>query len=420
MAAWLAAGCMPDSAGVAPPSDRIFYPTAASLTPDGDHLAVASSNFDLAYSNGTVLLVDLDLVEGFAASCPDEGCDPVEEDAYVLSDETVRTGSYASFLVRAPGGDRMYLTVRGDTTLTVLDVDMSADPGRRLTCFDPDDPPRNRKCDTAHRITEGLTADPYAITVQRASYDGGETVVDWIFVSHLTSGQVTVFEALVDRDVAPRSVLTDRSFPEGVSAIAVDPLAPSTFYAATRHSPYLYTFSFAADPLDFDNQTRIVLGRAIRLDVLGDGRDSRDIVFSSDGTMAYVSNRTPNSLVIVDTSLDENGWPRNNAVGAVELDSGPSLVRAWRAPGWDQDLVYVTCYNADRVYVIDPVLRTTVDVILTGNGPHSLVIDDKRLLGYLLNFIESTISVIDLDPSSATFDRVRATIGVPEKVRSND
>jgi hypothetical protein len=417
-----AASCMPNSSGVTPPSDEIFFPTAASLTPEGDHLAVASSNFDLAYSNGTVLLFDLDMIQAeLVSGCPEEGCEPVEESPFVLKQETVRTGSYASFLERAPDGSRMYLTVRGDTSLTVLDMDAAAAEGKKLTCFDRDDPPRNRKCDSRHRVTSGLAADPYAITVRRQTY--GETVVDWIFVSHLTSGRVTVFEAEVnplDRDLMPRSVHESESFPQGVTAVEVHPLTTGTFYASTRNSQSLYTFSFATDPLNFDGSTRIALGRTIPIDVLGDGHDSRDLVFSTDGSTAFVSNRSPNSLVIVDTSLDVNGWPRNRTVGAVELDAGPSLLTVWSPPGWDTEWVYATCYNMDRVYVIDPVLRIPVDVILTGNGPHNLITDPERLLGYLVNFIESTISVVDLDPASATFNEVRATLGIPEKVRSND
>ncbi|MBW2261661.1 MAG: hypothetical protein JRG91_06770 [Deltaproteobacteria bacterium] len=423
----LAASCMPNSAGVSPPSDGIFFPTAASLTPDGDHLAVASSNFDLAYSNGTVLLLDLDRVETeLVSGCPEEGCEPVEESQFVLEAETVRTGSFASFLETAPEGSRMYLTVRGDTSLTYLDMDPSADEGRKLTCFDREDPPRSRKCDSKHRVTSGLSADPYAITIKRQSYPhdtGGETVVDWIFVSHLTSGQVSVFEAEVnplDRDLPPRPVLEDESFPLGVTAVELHPLTSGTFYAATRNSRSLHTFSFATDPLNFDGSTRIALGRTIPIDVLGDGHDSRDLVFSTDGNMAFVSNRSPNSLVLVDTSLDANGWPRNRTVGAVELDAGPSLLTVWSPPGWDTEWIYATCYNMDRVYVIDPVLRMAVDVILTGNGPHTLITDTERLLGYLVNFIESTISVVDLDPASTSFNDVRATIGIPEKVRSND
>lgn len=420
---------MPDSAGVPPPSDRLFFPTAASLTPGGDYLAVVNSNFDLAYGAGTVLLVDLDrVVTDLVSGCPDQGCDPVEEAQFVLEDETVRTGSYASFLERAPEGSRMYLTVRGDTTLTWFDVDDDAEPGSKFTCFDPDDPPRNRKCDSKHRVTGGLSADPYAIMIRRITYPhedtAGETIVDWIFVTHLTSGHVSVFEALVTPDTGqnlePEFVFTDDSFPQGVSAIQLHPLTSGTYYAATRHSSALLTFSFASDPLDFDESARISLGRTVPLDALGDGHDSRDLVFSRDGTMAFVTNRSPNSLLIIDTSLDSYGWPRNRVVGVVELDTGPSLVTAWNPPGWDTEWVYATCYNADRVYVIDPVLRRPVDAILTGNGPHVLVTDETRLQGYLVNFIESTISVIDLDPSSSTFNDVRATLGIPEKLRSND
>ena len=426
VAAIALAACMPDTAGVPPASDRIFYPTAASITPDGGYLAVANSNFDLAYRAGTVVVVDISKVaDELVPGCPEEGCDPVEEAEFLLAGETVRTGSYASTLEKAPGGTRMYLTVRGDTTLTTLDFDPAAETGKRLTCFNPDDPPRSRECSSDHRVKDGLSADPYAIGIRRITYalDGGDVTVDWIFVSHLTSGKITVFEAEVnplERDLAPRAVLEDSSFPEGVSAIEYHPLVPSSFYTATRHADVLYTFGFASDPQDFDGSTRIVLGPTVGLDAVGDGHDNRDLAFSGDGTMAYVTNRTPNSLIMIDTSLDEFGYPRNDAVGAVELDSGPSLVTVWSPPGSGREWVYASCYNSDRVYVIDPEIRAAVDVILTGNGPHTFVADGEHMLGYLLNFLESTISVVDLDPSSATFNDVRATLGIPEKVRSND
>jgi DNA-binding beta-propeller fold protein YncE len=426
--------CMPGSGGVSPPDDRFFYPTAAALTPDGDYLAVANSNFDLAYSHGTVVLVDLSAVEDeLTSGCPAAGCEPVEERDYILREETVRVGSYASHFARADDGGRMYLTVRGDTSLTWMTVAPGAGAGRRLTCFDPESPPSSRKCDSDHTVSSGLPSDPSSVSVHRRTYElvddegepAGETTVDWIFVTHLTSGNVSVLqtEAAVDPDrgLAPRLVLVDEVLPLGVSAIRAHPLAEDLFYASTRHSTSLHTFGFASDPRDFDNATRIVLGRTVNLAaVITDGYDSRDMAFSPDGRRLYLANRSPNSLLTIDVSPDQWGWPRNDIVGVAELDVGPSLVSVWKPEGWDTEWVYVTCFNSDRVYVIDPVLRRPVDVILTGNGPHVFVTDPARGRGYLVNFIESTVSVVDLDPASTTFNEVRATLGIPEKVRSND
>ncbi len=429
-----ASGCMPGSGGVSPPTDRFFYPTAAALTPDGNHLAVANSNFDLAYSHGTVVLVDLERLENeITSGCPENGCEPVEEPDYIDAQETVAIGSYASTMAAAPAGNRMYVTVRGDTSLTWMRVDTSASQGSRLTCFDPGSPPRLRLCDSAHRVDSGIPADPSGLNVHRVTYPlfdaggnpAGEKVIDWIFVTHLTSGNVSVLLDEVDDDedrgLAPRLVLVTDPFPEGVSAVRAHPLTSNTFYAANRHSTLLYTFGFASDPQDIDNATRLVLGPTVSLaSIVTDGHDSRDMAFSADGRTLYVSNRSPNSLLVVDVTPNEWGWPRNQAVGVAELDTGPSLVSVWSPDGWDREWVYVTCYNSDRVYIIDPVLRIPVDVILTGNGPHVLVTDPARLRGYLLNFIESTVSVIDLDPSSATFNDIRVTIGIPENIRSND
>jgi len=420
------AGCLIGRSGVQPPDDDLHFPTAAALSPDGGHLVVANSNFDLAYRNGTIVLVDLDAVASHVDACPVDGCEPVDASEFILEEDTVEIGSFASLMTASPEGPRMYVTVRGDTSLTWFEVDDSAAPGRRLTCFDPDSPPKNRKCDSDHRVSSGLPPDPHDVTVVRRRHPtegGGDVVADWLFVTHLTSGKISVLrhevEEGLDRDLPPSLVLVSESFADGVSAVVEHPLYEDLFYVPTRHASFIYTFRFTSDVDNHEQTTRLVLGPTISLDVLADGHDNRDLAFSADGDAAFATNRSPNSLVVVDTSLDDWGWPRNRVVGLVELDSGPSMVTTWQPEGRDDQWVYATSYNGARLHVIDPFLRRPVDVIHTGNGPHVFVTDPGRLLGYLVNFVESTISVVDLDPDSETFNEIRATIGEAEQVRGN-
>ncbi|MFH1436556.1 MAG: hypothetical protein ABIJ56_12665, partial [Pseudomonadota bacterium] len=170
-------------------------------------------------------------------------------------------------------------------------------------------------------------------------------------------------------------------------------------------------FRFVWDSMDYDNEPRFYFGASIRMSGLLSGNDARAIAFSPDGTRAFISNRSPNSLVIADTTIDEGGWPENEVIDVVPLDQGPSLVDVWQPEGWDRYYVYATCYNADRLYVIDPILRAKIATIATGDGPHTFVSDRTRNYGYLVNFIESTISVIDIDPESPMFNQIKATLG---------
>ena len=414
----LLAGCFSNTGGVKPSRTELHFPTASAISPGGRYLLVANSNFDLAWELGTLVLIDLDTVAPMIAGCPDEGCEPFEEYSdFVIEDETVLIGSYASFMELSPGGKRVYLTVRGTNSLTVVNLDEEGEAGHKLSCFSGEGD--RRKCDGRHVIGGGddvsLPSDPYAVN---AELDG------WVFVTHLTSNQVSVFRVDpsedLSRDIPPELLYVDTSFPESLSAIRRHPLM-DLFYAPSRATSSVSTFRFLWDAVDYENEPRIYYGPPVRMNEFYAGDDARAIAFSSDGTQAFITNRSPNAVIIADvTPPSGGGWPTNEVVGAVALDQGPSLVKVWEPEGYDTVYVYATCYNADRVYVIDSFLRAKVDTIATGDGPHVMVTDPFRNLGYIVNFIESTISVVDLDPSSPLFNRIRGTLGKPKQVRKND
>lgn len=413
----LLAGCFSNTEGVKPSTSELHFPTAAHITPEGRYLLVANSNFDLAWELGTLIMVDLDVVESLTRACPAEGCEPFEDYAeFVAEEETVLIGSYASFMSLSPGGKRIYLTVRGTNSLTTVNLDEQAGSGGKLTCFE--DPGGSRKCDSRHVIGRGETVslppDPYALNTE---------IEGWVFVSHLTSNSVSIFsvdsEEDMERDVPPKLLFVDSSFPDSVSSIRKHPLE-DLFYATSRSSSSVALFRFVWDSVDYENDPRFYYGPPIRMNDMLTGDDARAIDFSGDGTLAFVTNRSPNSVVIADVSVQDGGWPENDVIGVVALDQGPSLIKVWEPEGYDGIFVYATCYNADRIYVIDPFLRAKVATIATGDGPHIMVTDRGRNFGYIVNFIESTVSVVDLDPTSPTFNGIRATLGKPKQVRRND
>jgi len=410
------AGCFSDRKGVSPQRNEFSFPTAALITPDQKYLLVANSNFDLAWESGTVVVIDLEKVESIVSGCPEEGCQPLEETSdFILEDETVLIGSYASFMSLAPGGKRIYITIRGNNSLTTINLNEDGESGRKIYCFKEGD--TSRRCDSNHVVTYGTTSlppDPHALN---SELDG------WVFVSSLSTNGVTVFkvdtENDIERDLPPKLLYVDNSFPTGVSWIKKHPKV-GLFYATSRTVSDVITFRFVWDNVDYENSPRFYFGYPIKMSVLSSGNDARAIDFTEDGNFAFVTNRSPNSLVIVDTSIGPNGWPANNVIGVVGLDQGPSMVKVWQPPGDDRTFVYATCYNADRVYVIDPFTRAKLDTIATGDGPHVFVTDSLREMGYLVNFIESTISVIDINPESPMFNKVRATLGKPKRVNAGN
>src|SRR5690606_10388908 len=77
----------------------------------------------------------------------------------------------------------------------------------------------------------------------------------------------------------------------------------------------LYVFR----PVDAELLPVLLPSEYFFLDSVSTSDDSRGIVFNGDGTRAFVVNRDPPTLQIIDTTVDEHGFPRNEIAGVVEL-----------------------------------------------------------------------------------------------------
>lgn len=241
-------GCYKPDDGREPPLDRIYFPTGLALSPDGDRLYVANSDWDLQFNAGSVQVYDAarlrellprscsadadctganeicDLTPGAEpglrgthwcvdASAPDvcRGlgvqsagdrllepglCNPVDNRSADLLLGSVGVGAFATELIyraNPNGGGRLFVPVRSDATLHWIDVSAGIAPsgGAELDCGQGS----GRDCDGNHRRGDDrnertptgveLPIEPYAVA---ASVDG-EAVV----VSHQSQGQVSLF-----------------------------------------------------------------------------------------------------------------------------------------------------------------------------------------------------------------------------------
>ncbi|HEU4578817.1 MAG TPA: hypothetical protein VFS67_11220 [Polyangiaceae bacterium] len=246
-----ALGCFKPDDGREPPLDRIYFPTGLALSPDGDRLYVANSDWDLQFNAGSVQVYDAArLRELLPRACsadadctgPDEICDTpanaagaqqgvggtywcmnatsrdvcrglgvqsagdrliqpglcgaVENRNPELLLDSVGIGAFATDLVYRPstlGGGRLFVPVRSDATLHWLDVPAGTMPGtgRELECGQG----TGRDCDANHRRGDGANEEtpsgsglPIEPYAVAASTDG-ETIV----LSHQTEGKISLF-----------------------------------------------------------------------------------------------------------------------------------------------------------------------------------------------------------------------------------
>jgi hypothetical protein len=440
----LAAGCPATGDEVRPPADEFYFPTGMDIAPDRSVLFVASANSDLRYDSGAVQVVDLDAVDRLLVPWLDpdnsrvpEGADcevdlsvpytlVCDEKEVIVADASVRIGNFATELkVQTLANSRrlrLFTAVRGDPSLTYIDYAYNSDGGE-LSCG-----PTGRfpECDDAHRLLQlrndedlvSLPDEPFGVYVD--SENG------YAIVTHLSNGAITLADAPFDGDEEP--MLTDAignvfapDFQTGArGAVGAAGRAPGSdndrVYVTSRVDSRIQTLVVERGSggfLSLVPAEYFFLGRSVF-----PSTNSRGIAFSADGNRAYIVNRAPPMLHIVDTSLDELGLPRNQFIGGVEICSDASNLAVVNLPEEEGeedrgDRIFVACFRNGQVWSIDP-RGTAVDAIIdVGRGPHAVVAAPERRRLYVSNNLESTVAVVNLEPESPTVNRVVLRLGRP-------
>lgn len=444
--------------------------------------------FDCAVSQFQGVLDPMQCPQAQAAadSSGPRGCvyDPLDpsvidcdEGPYIFGNTTVGVGNFAGNMrlqIRDLLTRTLFVAVRGDPSITWINVDLNRDltvPGG-LDCFDnpasiisrPGYNPTTRtttappRCDPSHLVQNyckpdagqaaarpspdcpagstllNLPPEPFALQLDeglRVSAAPYKRLV----VSHLSTGQVTV----MDVSGPPRiTSVSDSLFPPDPSnrrgAFALAPLRPgvanSTWYLTSNLQAVIATFRIADADVVVPAQPFFIGG------AFSFGNDVRDIVFDPSLPRAFLTDNIPPSVVVLDTrplpTSIPPGQPANQVVDVVDVCQTPSHLglRQVMVPAVGgglrlQTLLYVVCFLSGQVMVVDPDTAHVLDTILIGGGPNDIAFSTTRpARAYTTNFIDSTIAVIDLEPSvvrqdtgqriaNRNYNRVIARIGIP-------
>jgi DNA-binding beta-propeller fold protein YncE len=501
----LLSGCFGPGEGVEVPQDQIYFPVGLALHgPAGEkpaHLLVVSSDFDLQYNGGAVQSYDLSRFDapsasgdpdsllplrcsedqpcasgvcegGLCVSAPGETpcpqgdradadrllfpgrCNPI--DPRTMQVGTVKIGAFATDAVlrTSPSGtaQRLFVPVRGDSTLHWLDID---DDGRPQ-CGQAAD----GSCDARHRIGDDssestrnieLGPEPFAIDAT----EHAENIV----VTNQTTGTATLFvndPSAWDAGDAPTlqfaMPLGNALDPVGVAAVPLsaaerqlsDGVNPPdyTFMMTFRNFAQVRVFRSAADDGSSPRRPYLADGGGVPIAINSVGSDSRGIAIDASARSeaeaacfddpaclqraalvpldVYVANRAPSSLLIGRTQPPQQ-YPY--FFQALPLTTGPSrvVVAKIRTANDDEETrVFVVCFESRRIFVYDPKRARIEAEILTGRGPHALAVDTERRLLYVGHFTDSYIGVFSLDLAQpATYGTMLATLGVPKSPRSS-
>jgi DNA-binding beta-propeller fold protein YncE len=385
---------------------------------------------------------------------------------YAYADQTIQLGNFGGQIGVASLGStdssRLFIPVRGEPSLTWINA-YRGGGGLELNCGNAG--PLER-CAEDHRLyalrpdtltgslQELMPAEPYGIFI--------DELIGTAYVTAFATGELSLFDIhevdgdkpyYADIHAAP---FTPNSAGQlGAVAAAVRPcrlygsysveaLKPEgpcdpeqqtdgTFiYVTSHYSAQVAVFALRGrsgpceptwaqdDPCTEANaDLRLVLVNTININSMDPSSDLRGIAFSEDGTRAFVVDRQPPGLVLVDTSL-EDGLPRNEIIDAVALCPEPSLLYLKKVGGSNR--AFVVCFAAGTAYVVDTDALRVIDTILLGQGPNAMAFaldDPAQPLAFVANYVENDIAVIDLLPGSPTEHQIIARIGYPTPVKTH-
>jgi DNA-binding beta-propeller fold protein YncE len=410
------------------PDKALFFPTGAAVSPDDSFLFVANANSELRYDSGSVIVFDLAAVDQIAgdwtatkAMAP--GCHPdsdhietlvCSEGSALIGGAGARIGNFATDIAvqdfKTGGKLRLIVPTRGDPSVAWIDWD-----GTKLSCN-----PNGQGfalCDADHRLSY-VHNDPDVGLLPDEPFDAFAGK-DFAIVTHLTTGGITLIDSPPDGMASIADVATGLFAPDPLTG-----LRGSTGVAGRGDSGLVYVGSRSEDRIQTVTVGRpvntappyIIADNYFFLDLVGGNSggssDTRGMAFSASGDRLYLINRRPPSLQIYDTSLGPTGFPKNDGIAATDLCREASTLAVMDAG--DGDRVYVSCFQDGEIYVVDPRGASSVeDIVTVGRGPYSVAAAPTRKKVYVTNFLEDTIAVVDVSPTSPTYNRVVLRIGEP-------
>ena len=481
-------GCYLDNSGQDPNPTQLYYPTALVVSPGRSALYVANSDFDLQFNGGTVVAYDLaklrgrviaPLLAGLTAGKGSDACaavalgdlgQPVSDgnpDGHLLpSSKTdsaegssllspgpctpvvssglvaqfATTGAFASGAaigLRSDGtpGARLFVTVRGDPSLTWFDVVDDRDPAKLQSpcgsdiCLSCGESGPLAKCRDTHRAGVDPTLSQRGITMPTepvgVSIDEEGTA---IVIANQTTSTASLVVNRWDDPLGPQLEFSLGGLASGPTEVATVPV-PAVVRALAKadggtcssfaYDPgFLVTFRGAAEidllryhPDCAASPSRPFLTRAyaVGISTNSSGADSRGIAIDAterraceracaDGDVAcltaclaipmpfYSANRKPASLLVGEVKTElafTNGVPTGafdtfRVDDQVPLAAGPSRVVLGDVIGTDgarHRRVFTAAFDSRLVFDYDPTDRRIEAVIRTGRGPQSLAFD---------------------------------------------
>ena len=378
--------CNEEQVGKPHPKDLIRWPVDISADPTGQYLFVVNSNFDQLYLGGSIAVMDL-----------------TEEK--VLEEGTARVSGFCGVLMQRLSADGsledLYVASRLGDEIHQIEVGVSSDGVPLLSCHESESA---NACDEAHSspLTSelGFDVEPYAGTFI-PTQDGRGILV----TAGLADGYLYTFEVSAEGSV---SALSNIRIGSGVQAIQYDP-ATSRLLFVHRSFPLLTTVEVAFGEIEGVLDLQLGEPRTLALPSVSNIFDfGRDLAVNPVNGQIAISWRSPSSVLILEA--DESLTSGYKLVRQIGVGNGAAgLNFAPFGPNGEMRL-FVSAFKEDKMYVLDPVSGTVLQILSLPNGPYATtVINDSvgdRKWIVSANFEANNISVIEGDAAKEGYMQV--------------
>lgn len=225
----------------------------------------------------------------------------------------------------------------------------------------------------------GPTSGGNTVTIRGSGFQG-TTSVDFGPYS------ATSFTVVSDRRI-------DVTVPTGAATnVTVSVSSGSGTSPSTPAAIYTYQGDWTGDVTNLSGNSVTVFdipSDAIITTLGGELSDPRFIVFSSDGSRAYVTNSAANTVEIIDTATQ-------TFLGNISVGTSPFNI-AINPAG---TRIYVTNFLSNNVSVIDTSTNSVIATIGVGNRPRGIAVTPDGGKAYVANTTGNSVSVIDLATNS--------------------
>lgn len=367
--------------GEVPDMGAFSYPTAVVSDPAGDTVYVVSTNFDSRWQFGWVTPIDV-------ASLT------------ILGSAGVETGSFAGepvFESQSGKASRMVLPIRDDDTLALIDVARDRD-GKALLSCGADLPDGRRRCGTDQSVSlldvakdrEGNAVpayDPFAVAIGSpvALPDDSSTFERPLYVGSLVDGTFLVFSL---REGEMPVYQGYQTLEEGLHTLVEVPISGNerVVLAGTRARNVMHVVRVRRE----DGVWTALAEEPVSIPQMSATGDYlRGMALSPRSPVLYVAYRSPSALAVFDIPADGRPVLRN----FVALAGLPAGVAVY-APEGGPEIVYVTDFQGDSVYAVDPGIPAVIDRVPVGQGPYGIAIAGD--LAFVADFEDQKVSVVAL------------------------